>query len=179
MFKYINIIFVIYIMLINDEIQNGFDIKSNIKILEEEEICLDENVPEEDSYKYIQKVGDDIIRRNNNDLKLTPDGLPLIELQLKKIEEADEELTEKLNKIKSIENDNFMKLRCVVLHKIGLSILTDTRFLKKNIKDNYINKRIEYIENLTQSELDKDFNNICCNTILNCGEDVSKYPIFL
>jgi hypothetical protein len=164
-------------MLINDEIQNGFDIKSNIKILEEEEILLDENVSEDDSYKYIQKVGDVIIRRNNNNLELTPDGLPTIELQLKKIEEADKELIEKLNI--SIENDNFIKLRCVILHKMDLNILTDTRFLKKNVKDLYINKRIEYIENLTQSELDKDFNNICCNTILDCGEDVSKYPIFL
>jgi hypothetical protein len=167
-------------MLINDQIR----VRSNTEIfdkdiLQKDDIRLDENVPKEDSYKYIQNVNGDIIRRNNNNLELSPDGLPLIESQLKKIEEADKELYEQLNKVKSVESENFIKLRCVILHKIGLSILTDTRFLKNNIKNNYINERSKYIENLTQSELDNDFNNICSDTIFDCGKDVSKYPIFL
>jgi len=88
-------------MLINDKIR----IRSNTEIfdkdiLQKDEIRLDESVPEEDSYKYIQNVNGDIIRRNNIDLNLTPDGLPLIELQLKKIEEADKELFEKYEKKK-------------------------------------------------------------------------------
>ena len=167
-------------MLINDKIR----IRSNTEIfdkdiLQKDEIRLDESVPEEDSYKYIQNVNGDIIRRNNIDLNLTPDGLPLIELQLKKIEEADKELFEKYEKKKTVESENFIKLRCVILNKIGLNILTDTRFLKNNVKKNFINERNKYIEDLTQSKLDNDFNNICCETIFDCGEDVSKYPVFL
>jgi hypothetical protein len=167
-------------MLINDKIR----IRSNTEIfdkdiLQKDEIRLDESVPEEDSYKYIQNVNGDIIRRNNIDLNLTPDGLPLIELQLKKIEEADKELFEKYEKEKTIESENFIKLRCVILNKIGLNILTDTRFLKNNVKKNFINERNKYIEDLTQSKLDNDFNNICSETIFDCGEDVSKYPVYL
>jgi hypothetical protein len=167
-------------MLINDEIR----IRSNTEIfdkdiLQKDEIRLDESVPEEDSYKYIQNVNGDIIRRNNIDLNLSPDGLPLIELQLKKIEEADKELFEKYEKEKTVESENFIKLRCVILNKIGLNILTDTRFLKNNVKKNFINERNKYIEDLTQSKLDDDFNSICSETIFDCGEDVSKYPVFL
>jgi hypothetical protein len=139
------------------------------------EILLDETYDKEDGYKYIQRIGDDIVRRNNNDPDLTPEGLPTIEIQLKKIQEIDEQT----NKERPTGVDNLIKLRCVVMHIIGLSPLTDTRFMKPQVKNQYIRARDTYIIDLTQDKLDADFGRICHETIFENGEDVSKYPIFL
>lgn len=143
--------------------------------LEEGEIIEDPNVKEDDQYKYIQRLGDDIIKRNNNDPNLTPDGYPTVESQLQKIQELDEEL----NKERPTGIDNLIKLRCVVMNIIGLSPLTDTRFLKQAKKELYIRTRDTYIIDLTQDKLDADFGRICHETIFENGEDVSKYPVFL
>jgi hypothetical protein len=143
--------------------------------LKEGEIIEDPDVKEEDKYKYIQRIGDDIIKRNNNDSTLTPDGLPTIESQLQKIQELDEQF----NKERPTGIDNLIKLRCVVMNIIGLSPLTDTRFLKQGQKELYIRTRDTYIIDITQEKLDTDFSKICHETIFENGEDVSKYPVFL
>lgn len=145
------------------------------KILEEGEIIEDPNVKEEDQYKYIQRIGDDIVKRNNNDPNLTPDGLLTVESQLQKIQELDEQL----NKEQPSGIDNLIKLRCVVMNIMGLSPLSDTRFMKQTVKNQYIRTRDIYIIDLTQSKLDEDFGRICHETIFENGEDVSKYPVFL
>jgi len=143
--------------------------------IEEGEIIEDPDVKEDDKYKYIQRIGDDIIKRNNNDPTLTPDGLPTVELQLQKIQELDEQN----NKERPTGIDNLIKLRCVVMNIIGVSPLTDTRFMKSAIKNQYIRARDTYIIDLTQDKLDEDFGRICHETIFENGEDVSKYPIYL
>jgi hypothetical protein len=146
--------------------------KENLK---EGEIIEDPNVKEEDSYKYIQRIGDDIIKRNNNDPTLTPDGLLTVEAQIQKIQDLDEQM----NKERPTGIDNLIKLRCVVMNIIGLSPLTDSRFLKQTVKNQYIRARDTYIIDLTQDKLDEDFGRICHETIFENGEDVSKYPIYL
>ena len=139
------------------------------------EIILDEDYKDDDGYIYIQRIGDDIVRRNNNDPNLTPEGLLTTEAQLKKIQEIDEQT----NLERPTGIDNLIKLRCVVMHIIGLSPLTDTRFLKQTVKNQYIRARDAYIIDLTQDKLDEDFGRICHETIFENGEDVSKYPVFL
>jgi hypothetical protein len=146
--------------------------KENLK---EGEIIEDPDVKEEDQYKYIQRIGDDIIRRNNNDPNLTPDGLLTVESQLQKIQDLDEQL----NKERPTGIDNLIKLRCVVMNIMGLSPLTDTRFMKQIVKNQYIKTRDTYIIDLTQDKLDEDFGRICHETIFENGEDVSKYPVFI
>jgi hypothetical protein len=148
---------------------------SKTDIIEEGAIIEDLDVKEEDTYKYIQRIGDDIIKRNNNDPNLTPDGLLTVESQLQKIQELDEQL----NKERPSGIDNLIKLRCVVMNIMGLSPLSDTRFMKDSIKRVYIKTRDTYVIDLTQSKLDEDFGRICHETIFENGEDVSKYPIFL
>lgn len=143
--------------------------------LEEGEIIEDPGVKEEEQYKYIQRIGDDIIKRNNNDPTLTPDGLLTVEAQLQKIQDLDEQL----NKERPSGIDNLIKLRCVVMNIIGLSPLADSRFMKPSTKNQYIRARDTYIIDLTQDKLDADFGRICHETIFENGEDVSKYPIFL
>jgi hypothetical protein len=146
--------------------------KENLK---EGEIIEDPNVKEEDQYKYIQRIGDDIIKRNNDNPTLTPDGLLTVEAQLQKIQDLDEQT----NKERPTGIDNLIKLRCVVMNIIGLSPLTDSRFLKPAVKTQYIRARDTYIIDLTQDKLDGDFGRICHETIFENGEDVSKYPIYL
>ena len=160
-----------------DDISETFDnlALSKTDIIEEGEIIEDPDVKEDDKYKYIQRIGDDIIKRNNNDPTLTPDGLPTVESQLQKIQELDEQY----NKERPTGIDNLIKLRCVVMNIIGLSPLTDTRFLKQSKKELYIRTRDTYIIDITQEKLDADFSKICHETIFENGEDVSKYPIFL
>ena len=119
-------------------------------------------------------IGEDIVKRNNNDPNLTPDGLLTVEAQLQKIQELDEQL----NKERPTGIDNLIKLRCVVMNIMGLSPLSDTRFMKESIKRVYIRTRDTYIIDLTQSKLDEDFGRICHETIFENGEDVSKYPIW-
>ena len=139
------------------------------------EIIIDKSYEGEDGYNYIQRIGDDIIRRNNNDSTLTPDGLSTTESQIKKIQEIDEQTN--IERPSGI--DNLIKLRCVVMHIIGLSPLTDTRFMKQTVKNQYIRARDTYIIDLTQDKLDEDFGRICHETIFENGEDVSKYPVFI
>ena len=163
------------ISIIDDITENINNLEVSDKKIEEGEIIEDPDVKEDDSYKWIQKIGEDIIKRNNNDPNLTPDGLPTTESQLKKIQEIDEQT----NLERPVGIDNLIKLRCVVMHIIGLSPLTDTRFMKPQVKNQYIRARDTYIIDLTQQKLDEDFGRICHETIFENGEDVSKYPIFL
>lgn len=163
------------ISIIDDITENINNLTVSDKKIEEGEIIEDSNAKEDDKYKWIQKVGDDIIKRNNNDPSLTPDGLPTVETQMKKIQELDEQT----NLERPTGIDNLIKLRCVVMNIIGLSPLTDTRFLKQTVKNQYIRARDTYIIDLTQQKLDEDFGRICHETIFENGEDVSKYPIFL
>ena len=160
-----------------DDISETFDnlALSKTENIKENEIIEDPEAKEDDEYKYMQRIGDDIIKRNNNDPNLTPDGLPTVESQLQKIQELDEQN----NKERPTGIDNLIKLRCVVMNIIGLSPLTDTRFLKQTVKNQYIRARDTYIIDLTQDKLDDDFGRICHETIFENGEDVSKYPIFL
>jgi hypothetical protein len=150
----------------------------NLKLsdkIKEGEIIEDENAKEGDPYKFIQRVGDDIIKRNNADPTLTPDGLPTVETQLQKIQELDEQ--NYLDRPRGV--DNLIKLRCVVMNIIGLSPLTDTRFMSQPVKNQYIKSRDTYVIDLTQDKLDEDFNKVCHETIFENGEDVSRYPVFL
>jgi hypothetical protein len=159
-------------------IDDASETLSNLTIadkIEEGEIIEDKDAKEDDPYKYIQRIGDDIIKRNNDDPSLTPDGLLTVDAQLQKIQELDEQT----NKERPTGIDNLIKLRCVVMHIIGLSPLTDTRFLKPQIKNLYIRTRDTYVIDLTQDKLNEDFGRICHETIFENGEDVSKYPIFL
>jgi len=163
------------ISIIDDTAETLNNLELSDKKIEEGEIVLDPDAKEDDQYKFIQRIGDDIIKRNNDDPSLTPDGLPTVESQLQKIQELDEQT----NKERPSGIDNLIKLRCVVMHIIGLSPLTDTRFMKPQVKNQYIRARDTYIIDLTQEKLDEDFGRICHETIFENGEDVSKYPVFL
>jgi hypothetical protein len=162
------------ISIIDDTAETLSNLKLSDKI-KEGEIIEDPSAKEDDPYKFIQRVGDDIIKRNNDDPSLTPDGLPTVETQLQKIQELDEQT----NKERPTGIDNLIKLRCVVMHIIGLSPLTDTRFMSQPVKNQYIRARDTYVIDLTQDKLDEDFNKVCHETIFENGEDVSRYPVFL
>jgi len=161
-------------LIISDKIEHAVD-QVHWWTCVQGEIIDDPNAKEDDQYKFIQRIGDVIITRNNNDPNLTPDGLPTVESQIQKIQELDEQL----NQERPTGIDNLIKLRCIVMNIIGLSPLTDSRFMKQTVKTQYIRARDTYIIDLTQDKLDEDFGRICHETIFENGEDVSKYPIYL
>jgi hypothetical protein len=161
--------------IIIDDTSEAFNNLTLFDKIEEGEIIEDPDVKEDDQYKFIQRIGDDIVKRNNNDPNLTPDGLLTLDAHIKRIKELDEQT----NKERPVGIDNLIKLRCVTMHIIGQSPLTDTRFMKTSIKNQYIRARDTYIIDLTQEKLNDDFNRICHETIFDNGEDISKYPVFL
>lgn len=126
------------------------------------------------AYKWEEITNNGKILRNNNDPTLTPDGLPTIETQLENIRKLDEETI--------LSNDdvqyNNIRLKCLILHSMGKSILQDTRFLKPVDKEKYVEIKDKLLQDLTQEELTNKFNKICHQTIFECGEDVSKFPIY-
>jgi hypothetical protein len=125
-------------------------------------------------YKWEEITNNGKVLRNNNDPKLTPDGLPTIETQLENIRKLDEETTVEEDEVKY----NNLRLKCLILHSMGKSILQDTRFFKSVEKEKYDEIKNKLLEELTQEELINRFNKICHQTIFECGEDVSKYPIY-
>jgi hypothetical protein len=126
-------------------------------------------------YKYEEMTTNGKVLRNNNDPTLTPDGLPTIETQLENIKKLDEET---LLTNEDVQYNN-IRLKCLILHSMGKSILQDTRFLKTVDKEKYNEIKEKLLEELTQEELTNKFNKICQQTIFECGEDMSKYPIYV
>lgn len=138
-------------------------------------------------YKYEEITNNGKVLRNNNDPTLTPDGLPTIETQLKNIRKLDEEITltntqwtKSTGGLTSEDVQyNNIRLKCLVLYSMGKSILQDTRYLNRMDKEKYDEIRNKLIEEITQEELINKFNKICHQTIFECGEDVSKFPIYV
>ena len=141
---------------------------------------LDEDVEENDPYKWYEMIGSDKVRRNNIDPTLTHDGIPTIETQLKLLEEKDieqiKELTEE-EKLKKENKETLMRIKCIALDAMGKNILTDPKSFQPRDKREFI-KRVEELYILTAEEIKEMFNNICHDTIFQNGTDYSNFPVY-
>jgi hypothetical protein len=141
---------------------------------------LDDEVEEEDPYKWYEMVGEDRIKRNNDDETLTPEGLPTIETQLKQIEQRDIEQIKELSeeeKVKKENKETLMRIKCIALDAMGKNILIDPRSFQPRDKREFI-KRVEELYILTADEIKDMFNKICHDTIFINGSDYSNYPVY-
>lgn len=137
-----------------------------------------EDVEENDKYKWYEVIDGETVKRNNIDPDLTPDGLPTTELQLKKIEEAEnkQELTED-EKLKKHRREMLQRIRCIALNAMGKDILFDPRRLQPKDRRDYV-KRIEELYILSEEEIIIMFNRLCHDTVFINGADYSNYPVY-
>ena len=155
----------------------------NLKYVDDVEprFYIDEEVEEDDLYKWYEIIDGQKVRRNNIDPTLTHDGIPTIETQLKKLEELDierqsKDLTEE-EKDKKHKREMLQRIRCIALDNMGKSILQNPKELSPKDKRNFI-KRIEKLYLLSEDEIKIMFGNICHDTIFQCGSDYSTYVVY-
>ena len=142
---------------------------------------IDEEVNEDDKYKWYEIIDGEKVRRNNIDPTLTYDGLPTIETQLKQLEELDNErqnreLSEE-EKDKKHKREMLQRIRCIALDAMGKNILSNPKDLQPKDKREFI-KRIEELYILSEDEIKIMFGNICHDTIFQCGADYSTYVVY-
>jgi len=141
---------------------------------------LDEEAIEDDKYKWYELIGDEKVKRNNTDPNLTPDGLPTIESQFKKIEEEElanhKEISEE-ELLKRTKKDILMRIRCIALDAMGKNILIDPRSL--SVKDRVqFSRRMNELYILSDEEITQTFNKICSESIFAPGADYSTYVVY-
>ena len=148
--------------------------------IRQDRFILDEEVDEEDPYKWYEVIGENRIKRNNNDESLTPEGLPTIEKQLEQIEQRDIEQIKELSdeeRLKKENKETLMRIKCIALDAMGKNILTDPKSFQPRDKREFI-KRVEELYILTAEEIKEMFNNICHDTIFVNGTDYSNFPVY-
>jgi hypothetical protein len=142
---------------------------------------IDEEVEENDTYKWYEMIDGQKVRRNNIDPTLTHDGLPTIETQLKNLEQIDlerqsKELTEE-ERDKKYKREMLQRIRCIALNAMGKNILQNPKTLSPKDKREFI-KRIEELYILSEDEIKIMFGNICHDTIFQNGSDYSTYVVY-
>jgi len=141
---------------------------------------LDQEVNEDDKYKWYEIIGDEKVRRNNTDPNLTPDGLPTTENQFKKIEEEElakqQELSEE-ELAKRTKKDILMRLRCIALDAMDKNILTNPRSLSVKDRVQFV-RRMNELSILSEEEITQMFNRICHESIFAPGADYSTYVVY-
>lgn len=115
------------------------------------------------------------------DFKLTPDGIPTIETQLQilKQEEDKRKEYEQLIKEKIEKRDMLQRVKCLALHKMNKSIMTNTLSLSTKDRKKLQNLMWEY-NDMDPSIIIEEFNIMCNDTIFNPEEnfDYTKAPIY-
>jgi hypothetical protein len=142
---------------------------------------IDEDVPEDNKYKWYEMIDGEKVMRNNIDPTLTHDGLPTIETQLKQFEELDieretKELSEE-EQLKKHRREMLQRIRCIALDAMGKNILSDPKQLQPRDKRDFV-KRVEELYILSEEEIKIMFGNICHDTIFQSGVDYSNYVVY-
>ena len=106
--------------------------------------------------------------------ELTDDGIPTIETQMREINELDEK--QNINKV-NYNREMLQRVKCLSLHKIGKSIMTNT-----NILNNRDRKKLQEImhsyNNIDHKDIIDEFNNMVNDEIFENDIDYSKLPIY-
>jgi len=115
----------------------------------------------------------DEMRRKYKPEELTDDGIPTIETQLRELKEADEKI-----KKHDYNRDMLNRVKCIALHKMNKSIMTNT--LNMNSRERASLQNIMHSYNdIPHTEIIDEFNEIV-NTELfeNPKIDYSQLPVY-
>jgi hypothetical protein len=148
------------------------------KPLEEKinDLVIKEEPKEEPKENNVTKIPNPYIeemRRKYKPEELTDDGIPTIDTQLKEIKEADEKLKE-YNYNKEMVN----RVKCISLHKMKKSIMTNTLHL--NARDRASLQNIMHSYNdIPHTEIIKEFNDIANTEIFDNPQiDYNNLPMY-
>jgi len=72
--------------------------------------------------------------------------------------------------------DKAMKLKVILLDRLGKHPLQNPSFFNKREKDKFLCKIREMWNEITDDEVNKEFNSIVCDNLFTNGADVSNYP---
>ena len=71
-----------------------------------------------------------------------------------------------------------MRCKVICLDKMGKHPLTNPKYLKAREKNLLIKAMKAYIDNKSDSEIEKEFNEVCLDKLFDCDTDVSAYPVY-
>jgi hypothetical protein len=107
--------------------------------------------------------------------ELTPDGLPTVEAQLRRLEERDRELNQR--RLENNMRDLKMRVKCLALDSMGLNMLHNTNSLDYKKRDQLQNIMRTY-EDKTPEEIRQLFNERCSDSLFISSMDPSKFPMY-
>ncbi len=81
---------------------------------------------------------------------------------------------EELNKLK----EKAMKLKLIVLDNWDKHPLQNPSLFNKRQKDKFTAELKSLWNTMTNEQIDKEFNDICCSRLFEVGCDISTYPIY-
>lgn len=70
------------------------------------------------------------------------------------------------------------KLKVVLLDRMDKPALLNIRLMDKRSRDKFKKELKHLWDTMSDEEIDKEFNDICCEKLFTCGVDISAYPCF-
>ena len=107
--------------------------------------------------------------------ELTPDGLPTVEAQLRRLEKRDRELNQR--RLENNMRDLKMRVKCLALDSMGLNMLHNTNSLDYR-KREQLQEIMRTYEDKSSEEIRELFNERCNNTLFISSMDPSKFPMY-
>lgn len=141
---------------------------------------IDEDVPEDDKYKWYEIIDGEKVRRNNIDPNMTPDGILTIDKQFETIEKSEIENIKQLSEeelLKKHRREMLQRIRCIALNAMKKNILSNPKQLSPSEKREFV-KRVEELYILSEDEIKIMFGEICHDTIFQIGSDYSNYVVY-
>ena len=111
--------------------------------------------------------------------ELTADGIPNIETQLREIKiKDDEQLSRFENNEALFRREMTQRVKCLALHKLGMSIFTNTYELNPRVRIKLQDVMWSY-NDIEFSKIIEEFNNMVTEELFeNDKIDISKLPIY-
>ena len=78
----------------------------------------------------------------------------------------------------TLEKEFVMKVKMVCLNKMGFDMMTNVKFMKPSEKKRLILNVENMMKDNSRSQIENDFNNLVCETILSQDANYTNYPIY-
>lgn len=70
-----------------------------------------------------------------------------------------------------------VKLRTILLEKQSKNVFYNISSMNPREKKKFVNELSRMWNEMSDSEIDEEFNSICCESLFHAGKDVSNYPV--